>query len=117
MAKKAQNLLPALQRALRTIGENIRLARLRRRISTTLLSQRAGMTRVTYRKIENGDPSCTLGAYATVLKCLGLESDLALIGKDDILGKKLQDAKLSSPKERTPKKKPLPKAPRKESRE
>lgn len=104
MARKTHNLLPSLQRALKALGENIRLARLRRNISTTQMSKRAGMTRPTLKKIEDGDPGCTLGTYAAVLKSLGLEADLSLIARDDILGRKLQDAKLPSPRSRLRKK-------------
>ena len=107
MAKKTQNLLPSLQRALRALGENIRMARLRRGISTTLMAQRAGTTRSTLRRIEHGEPSCSLGSYAAVLKCLGLETDITLLAKDDILGRKLQDANLPLPKSRSPKRRKL----------
>lgn len=100
MAKTTTPLLPSLQRSLNELGENIRLARLRRNISATLLAERAGMTRVTLRRIERGDPGATMGAYANVLKCLGLEKDLTLVARDDILGRKLQDAKLPLPKMR-----------------
>ena len=51
-----------------------------------MLAERAGMTRNTLRSIERGKSGVTLGAYANVLFCLGLENDLRLIGKDDPLG-------------------------------
>lgn len=90
----------ALEEILQTLGENIRLARLRRKISTTMLAERAGMTRNTLRSIERGDGGVTLGAYASVLFCLGLDKDLLLIGKDDPLGRKIQDAGLTHTKKR-----------------
>jgi transcriptional regulator with XRE-family HTH domain len=89
-----------MEEILREFGEAIHLARLRRRISTTMLAERAGMTRNTLRSIERGDGGVTLGAYASVLFCLGLEKDLLLIGKDDALGRKLQDAGLTHAKKR-----------------
>jgi transcriptional regulator with XRE-family HTH domain len=94
MARKTTIPAPTLDGILKELGENIRFARLRRKISTTMLAERAGMTRNTLRAIERGDSGVTLGAYANVLFCLGLEKDLLLIGKDDPLGRKLQDAGL-----------------------
>ncbi len=94
MGREKQTVLPSLQRVLTTLGENIRLARLRRKFSTSLVAERAGIARNTLRAIEQGDASVTFGAYAKVLLCLGLEKDLGLIARDDELGRKLQDAGL-----------------------
>ncbi len=94
MGKKTTVQTPKLASILKTLGENIRLARLRRRISATMLAQRAGMTRVTLSAIERGKPTVSLGAYANVIFSLGLEKDLLLIAKDDELGRKLQDIEL-----------------------
>lgn len=94
-----------LEHILSTLGENIKLARLRRKLSTTLLAERAGMTRNTLHKIEAGDRSVTMGSYANVLFCLNLEQDLLLICKDDPLGRTIQDANLNHTKERVAKKK------------
>ena len=104
MGRKTARLTPVLQEILRTLGENIHLARLRRRISTTMLAERAGMTRTTLRSIEHGDSGVTLGAYANVLFCLGLEKDLLPVGKDDALGRKLQDAGLTHTRKRVSRK-------------
>jgi transcriptional regulator with XRE-family HTH domain len=105
MPRKTAPLSPTLEDILKVLGENIKLARLRRKITTTMLAERAGMGRVTLRKVENGDSGVTLGAYASVLFCLGLEKDLLLIGKDDPLGRRLQDADLIHTKERVAKRK------------
>lgn len=94
MARKTTVQTPALDRLLKEMGENIRLARLRRRLSAERVAERAGMTRPTLRAIENGEAGVTIGAYANVLLCLGLEQDLALIARDDEVGRKLQDAGL-----------------------
>ena len=95
MARTTTVHLPAVKRILNELGENIKLARLRRKWSAQLVAERAGMTRTTLRSIENGEGNVAIGAYANVLKCLGLEKDLAGIARDDDLGRKLQDASLT----------------------
>lgn len=104
MARKTTVQLPALKRLLEGLGENIRLARLRRRLSAQLVAERAGMSRTTLRAVEKGEAGVTIGAYANVLHCLGLEKDLELIARDDVLGRKLQDAGLPT-RARAPKRK------------
>lgn len=104
MGGKTVALSPTLEALLPHVGENIKLARLRRKITASMLAERAGMTRTTLRKIENGNSGVTFGAYASVLFCLNLEDDLLLLAKDDTLGRKLQDIGLSVPKKRVAKK-------------
>ena len=94
MPREKSVILPSLSRLLSGVGENIRLARLRRKFSATQVAERAGITRNTLRSIERGDPSVMIGAYAKVMLCLSLEKDLRLIAQDDELGRKLQDANL-----------------------
>src|ERR1700733_1442132 len=94
MSRKKNVALPYLQRLLTGLGENIRLARLRRKFSAVMVAERAGIARNTLRAIERGEASVTFGAYANVLLSLGLEKDLRLIAHDDELGRKLQDAGL-----------------------
>ncbi len=86
------------------LGENIKLARLRRKLSAEQVSERAGISRKTLYEIERGKPNVSIGKYAQVLSVLGLEEDLLNVAKDDLLGRKLQDAKLVV-KERAPKRK------------
>ena len=112
MGREASVLLPSLKRLLIQLGDNIRLARLRRKFSATIVAHRADIARNTLRAIERGDPKVTFGAYAKVLFCLGLEKDLGQVALDDELGRKLQDANLPI-KARAPQLKRLTKAAKK----
>lgn len=96
-------LLPRLKKLMKELGENIRLARLRRKLSAEQVAERAGISRPTLSSIEDGKSSVSIGNYLNVLMVLGLEKDLALVAKDDELGRKLQDANLTHG-ERAPKK-------------
>ena len=97
-------MLPVLSEILETLGENIKLARLRRKYSMAQVSERAGIGRSTLVLIEKGKGTVAIGNYLKVLFVLGLEQDLLKIAKDDDLGRKLQDANLTI-KKRAPKKK------------
>ena len=103
MGRKSVTLLPGSQSILETMGEQIKMARLRRRISTELVAKRAGISRATLWAVEKGSPSVSIGTYAAVLHSLnGMDKDLLLVAKDDELGRKLQDLNLPIRK-RTPK--------------
>lgn len=104
MKKKSVIQLPKIIQLLETVGEQIKLARLRRKLSSEMVAERAGISRNTLISIEQGKPTVSIGHYLNVLKVLGLENDFLLLAKDDELGRKLQDARLST-KERAPKKK------------
>ncbi|HCE46554.1 MAG TPA: transcriptional regulator [Lentisphaeria bacterium] len=91
---KKNALLPKTASILETFGENIRLARLRRNVSSSLQAERAGISRPTLSMLEKGSPSVSLGSYVQVLVALGLEKDLLEVAADDELGRKLQDLKL-----------------------
>lgn len=91
---------------LQTLGENIRLARLRRDLSSEQVAERAGISRNTLIKIERGDEGVAIGMYFRVLIVLSLQDDLLLIARDDVLGRKLQDIGLTTPR-RASKKPPL----------
>lgn len=102
MANKSPILLPKTKQILGEFGENIKLARLRRKLSSEQLAERAGISRSTLIKIEKGDEGVSIGYYINVLKAFGLEKDFLTLARDDELGRKLQDAKITT-KRRAPK--------------
>lgn len=87
-------LLPRkLSEKLRIVGEQIRMARLRRNITMELVAERAQCSRVTVGKVEKGDPTVSMGAWLRVLFALQLADDIVMIARDDPLGRDLQDMK------------------------
>ncbi len=95
--------MPGTEKILSQMGEQIKLARLRRQIPADLVAERAGISRATLWSVEKGSPTVAMGTYAAVLHALnGLDRDLLLIAKDDELGRKLQDLNLLTRK-RAPK--------------
>lgn len=97
MAKKTAPLLPSTQNLLAELGERLKLARLRRKLTAKQVAERAGMTPMTLRSLESGGSGVTIGAYLSVMQVLGIESDLAMIGAEDKLGRRLQDSRLVKP--------------------
>lgn len=100
--KKSPLLLPKNEKIMASLGEHIKLARLRRKLSTEQVAERAGIGRKTVYNIELGSPTVAIGHYVQVLFVLGLEKDMELIASADPLGRKLQDAGLVTRK-RAPK--------------
>lgn len=95
MKKTVYNILPETEKILKTMGEQIKLARLRRSLAAGVVAERAGISRASLWKVEKGDPSVAMGIYAAVLHALNnLDKDLLLVAKDDALGRQLQDLNL-----------------------
>ena len=89
--KRQATVFPEEQKVLSLLGENIRLAMKRRRLTQTMVAERTGISRPTLRNIERGEPTVSIGHYLRVLAVLGLEGDLGKVAADDELGRKLQD--------------------------
>jgi transcriptional regulator with XRE-family HTH domain len=102
MSRTSPSLLPRISRLVENYGGNLKLARLRRKFSAETVAQRAGISRKTLSRVEQGDPAVALGIYARVMQVLRLESDLEKLAADDLLGRKLQDASLAT-RRRAPK--------------
>lgn len=97
MPKQTIVLLPKVEAKLAIVGEQIKMARLRRELTSELVAERAGISRATLCAIEKGKPSVAIGAYVAVLQALnGMDDDILLIAKDDELGRKLQDLQLQT---------------------
>ena len=95
MKTKKAIVLPKTEQILKQLGEQIRLARLRRDLSVNLVCERAYISRTTLWKVENGDSSVAIGIYAAVLHALdNMDKDLLLVAKDEEIGKTLQDLKI-----------------------
>ncbi len=106
MTKKEIVILPKTKRILDELGDHMKLARLRRKLSMEQVAERANISRPTLLAIEKGAPTVSIGSYLLVLQVLGLGKDFLLIAKDDELGRKLQDAQMST-NERAPKRRNL----------
>ena len=94
MTKKKQVLFPKHKEVLMHMGENIKLARKRRKLTTEQVAERADIVRKTLYQIEKGNPSVAIGAYFNVLRVLGLQDDFLKLANDDEFGRKLQDLDL-----------------------
>lgn len=95
MKKAAYNIMPDTEKILRSMGEQIKLARLRRGLTAELVAERAGISRSSLWKVESGNPAVAMGIYAAVLHALNnMDRDLLLVARDDEMGRKIQDMEL-----------------------
>ena len=94
MKSKKNIIFPKHKEIMERLGENIKLARKRRKLTTVQVSERADIDRTTLYKIEKGNSSVTIGAYFNVLRVLGLQDDFLKLAADDEFGRKLQDLDL-----------------------
>lgn len=86
--------LPKYKMLLEKMGENIKLARRRRKLTSIQVAERAGIARSTLYLVEKGDPGVAIGAYFNVLRILSLQDDFLKLAADDEFGRKLQDLEL-----------------------
>jgi len=98
------NLPSPIQKSLRKLGKDISDARRRRRITMELMAERAGFSRITLGKIEKGEASVSMGAYASALFVLGLADNLKELAdaSHDVVGRELEEENLPK-RVRTPK--------------
>lgn len=103
MPAQRSRLLPKDKRILENLGENIKLARLRRKLTAEQVADRANISRKTLWHVEKGSEHISIGIVLRVLAVFGFKHELEQIASDDLLGRKLQDIDLK-PKKRAPKK-------------
>lgn len=97
MPRRPPIVFPQEQKLLSQLGERLKLARMRRKLSNAVVAQRAGISRTSLYKVEAGDAGATLGTYMRVMAVLGLEADINALAADDKVGRKLQDLALEAP--------------------
>lgn len=92
-----------LEQKMQIVGEQIKLARLRRNLSVAQVAERATCSPLTVARIEKGTPTVAIGIYLRVLYALQLDEDILCLAREDALGKSLQDLGLKQ-RERASKK-------------
>ncbi len=97
MGRPARSLFPATQRRAEALGERLRAARLRRRMSEAEMAERAFVSRPTLRKLEAGDLTVSAAVLARVLEVLSLDDDLDRLAANDEVGHRLVDARTPLP--------------------
>lgn len=95
---KGNKLPRKLEQKMQTVGEQIKLARLRRNLSIAQIADRAMASELTISRIEKGTPTVSIGIYLRVLYALQLDDDILCLAKDDTIGKTLQDLGLQTRK-------------------
>ncbi len=83
-----------LEQNMRIVGEQIRLARLRRNLSVAQVAERATCSQMTVARVEKGASTVAIGIYLRVLYALQLDGDILLLAQKDELGRALQDLAL-----------------------
>ena len=103
MPKRTPPTYPLQLRQLAALGQRLRAARLRRKLTQAMLAERVGVTVPTIRKLEDGNPSTSLSVVLRALVVLGLAQDIDRLAAEDALGRQLQDSELKRPRHpRTP---------------
>ena len=97
MAKRTPPTHPLAQRQIKALGQRLRAARQRRKMTQRVLAERVGVTVPTIGNLENGSPSTSLATVLRVLTALGLAADVDQIAAEDTLGRELQDRDLKKP--------------------
>jgi len=87
-----------LTQNMQIVGEQIKLARLRRDLSIAQVAERATVSDLSVFRVEKGLPTVSIGIYLRVLYALQSEDDILLLAKNDKMGQVLQDLTLKKRK-------------------
>ncbi len=98
MSRPARTLFPTTRRRAEALGQRLRAARERRRMSAAELAARVGVSRTTIGKLEHGDLAVSTAVLVRVLEVLALDADIDRLAADDELGHRLVDARLPRPR-------------------
>lgn len=90
----AKNLPRRAAQNLQIVGEQIRLARLRRDLSIAQIAERAMCNVLSVMRVEKGSPTVSMGIYLRILFALGLDDSILFLAKEDEMGRTLQDLDL-----------------------
>ncbi len=93
-----------LEQKMQVVGEQIKLARLRRNLSVAQVADRATCSPLTVARIEKGVATVAIGIYLRVLYALQLDDDILLLAQKDEMGRALQDLSLMKNRKRASKK-------------
>ncbi len=96
MSDKQKALPLPIRRSLRKLGDDLALARRRRRISTASMAERIQVSVATLRRMERGDPTVAIGTVARALLVFNAIDHLTMLldtGADDV-GLQLMDEAL-----------------------
>jgi DNA-binding XRE family transcriptional regulator len=77
---------PNVRRSLKKFGADLALARRKRQVTAAMMSERLGVSKSTYVRVEKGDPTVSMGVYAMALFVLGFGAalgDLVDAGRDE----------------------------------
>lgn len=97
MSRPARTLFPRTQQRAEALGDRLKAARLRRRMSEAEMAARALVSRPTIRRLEAGDLTVSAAVLVRVLEVLGLDDDIDRLADQDDLGHRLVDARLPRP--------------------
>ena len=107
MRSALHDLLPsALRRSLSKFGNDLAMARRKRRLTVEMMAERIGVAKSTYSRIEKGDPAVAMRAYAMALFVLGFGEALG-----DLIDVRRDDEGLLLDEERVPKRVRVKKSP------